>query len=72
MTNYSDNPFAPGMVSDAFIPDQLIAGDAKQVRKVSASRSAPCGEAIPINPISGRIGSQPSDRCFDVLRPSWE
>lgn len=26
MTNYPPNTFAPGMVSDAFIPDQLIAG----------------------------------------------
>lgn len=30
-TNYGDNPFAPGMQSDAYIPDQLIAGDAKIV-----------------------------------------
>lgn len=30
-TNFGDNPFAPGMQSDAYIPDQLIAGDAKLV-----------------------------------------
>lgn len=30
-TNYGDNPFAPGASSDAYIPDQLIAGDAKIV-----------------------------------------
>lgn len=30
-TNFGDNPFAPGMASDAYIPDQLIAGDAKLV-----------------------------------------
>jgi len=26
MTTYSSSPFAPGAVSDAFVPDQLIAG----------------------------------------------
>lgn len=31
MTNYSNNPWMPGMVTDAFIPDQLIAGDLKIV-----------------------------------------
>ncbi len=31
MTNYTNNPWTPGMVSDAFIPDQLIAGDLKLV-----------------------------------------
>lgn len=31
VTNYGDNAFAPGMTSDAYIPDQLIAGDAKIV-----------------------------------------
>ena len=31
MANYGDNPFAPGMTSDAYIPDQLIAGDLKLV-----------------------------------------
>ncbi|WP_374572539.1 head decoration protein [Phenylobacterium sp.] len=31
MTNYRDNAFAPGMTSDAYIPDQLIAGDLKIV-----------------------------------------
>jgi hypothetical protein len=30
-TNFGDNPFAPGKASDAYIPDQLIAGDAKVV-----------------------------------------
>lgn len=29
MTDYSNNPWMPGMVTDAFIPDQLIAGDLK-------------------------------------------
>jgi len=29
--NYGDNAFAPGMVSDAYLPDQLIAGDMKIV-----------------------------------------
>lgn len=31
MTNYTNSPWVPGMVSDAFIPDQLIAGDLKLV-----------------------------------------
>lgn len=31
MTDYSNNPWMPGMVTDAFIPDQLIAGDLKIV-----------------------------------------
>ena len=31
MTNYSNNPWIPGKVSDAFIPDQLIAGELKLV-----------------------------------------
>jgi len=31
VNNFGDNPFAPGMQSDAYIPDQLIAGDAKLV-----------------------------------------
>ncbi len=31
VANYGNNPFAPGMVSDAYTPDQLIAGDAKVV-----------------------------------------
>jgi hypothetical protein len=34
-TNYGDNPFAPGMTSDAYIPDQLIAGDAKIVTETA-------------------------------------
>lgn len=32
-TNYGNNPFQPGIVQDAFIPDQLIAGDLKVVTK---------------------------------------
>lgn len=32
-TNYGNNPFQPGIVQDAFIPDQLIAGDMKVVTK---------------------------------------
>lgn len=31
MVNYTDNAFAPGMTSDAYLPDQLIAGDLKLV-----------------------------------------
>ena len=31
MTNFANNPWMPGMVTDAFIPDQLIAGDLKIV-----------------------------------------
>ena len=27
MTVYSDNPYAPGVVHDSFVPDQLVAGD---------------------------------------------
>lgn len=30
-TNYGNYPFAPGIAQDAFIPDQLIAGDMKMV-----------------------------------------
>lgn len=30
-TNYGDNPFAPGMQSDTYTPDQLIGGDKKVV-----------------------------------------
>jgi hypothetical protein len=30
---YSNNPFQPGIVQDAFIPDQLIGGDLKIVTK---------------------------------------
>jgi hypothetical protein len=32
-TNYGNNPFQPGIQQDAFIPDQLIAGDLKVVTK---------------------------------------
>jgi hypothetical protein len=35
-TTYSDNPFAPGMVSEAYVPDQLIAGDFKLVTEGQA------------------------------------
>ncbi|MBB5413909.1 hypothetical protein OKW38_005156 [Paraburkholderia sp. MM5496-R1] len=35
-TTYSDNPFMPGMVSDAYVPDQLIAGDFKLVTEGQA------------------------------------
>lgn len=31
MTDYTNNPWMPGVVTDAFIPDQLIAGDLKLV-----------------------------------------
>jgi hypothetical protein len=31
VTNYGAPPFQPGMASDAFIPDQLVAGDLKIV-----------------------------------------
>lgn len=32
-TNIANSPFQPGVVQDAFIPDQLIGGDAKIVTK---------------------------------------
>lgn len=31
MTNYTNNPWIPGMTTDVFVPDQLIAGDLKIV-----------------------------------------
>jgi hypothetical protein len=31
MTTYGDNAFAPGAVSDTYVPDQLIAGNLKLV-----------------------------------------
>lgn len=33
MTNYTNNPFQPGMTADAFIPDQLVGGDMKIVTR---------------------------------------
>ena len=32
-TNIANNPFQPGVVQDAFVPDQLIGGDLKIVTK---------------------------------------
>lgn len=41
MTTYSQNPWVPGRTSDAFVPDQLIAGDLKLVTEsVSIGGSA--------------------------------
>jgi hypothetical protein len=37
-TTYSDKPFMPGMVSEAYEPDQLIAGDFKLVTEGQRSR----------------------------------
>ncbi len=31
MTNFGNNPWVPGIVTDVFVPDQLIAGDLKIV-----------------------------------------
>jgi len=31
MTNYTNNPWIPGVTTDVFVPDQLIAGDLKIV-----------------------------------------
>lgn len=31
MTNYANNPWIPGMTTDVFVPDQLVAGDLKIV-----------------------------------------
>ncbi|WP_233872487.1 head decoration protein [Paraburkholderia adhaesiva] len=36
VTPISDNPFQPGMVSETYIPDQLIAGDFKLVTEGQA------------------------------------
>ncbi|WP_434107638.1 head decoration protein [Paraburkholderia caffeinilytica] len=35
-TTTSDNPFMPGMVSESYVPDQLIAGDFKLVTEGQA------------------------------------
>ncbi len=37
VTPYGDNPFQPGMVSECYLPDQLIAGDFKLVTEGQAS-----------------------------------
>ena len=50
MTNYSDNPFAPGMTSDAYLPDQLIAGDLKLV---TDSITLTGGAALPRGAVLG-------------------
>lgn len=44
MTNYLNNPFQPGITSDAFMPDQLIAGDLKIV--THAGRTIVAGAGI--------------------------
>ena len=36
MTNYSQNPWIPGITADAFLPDQLIAGDLKIVTEAGS------------------------------------
>lgn len=35
-TTYSDNPFMPGMETEVYVPDQLIAGDFKLVTEGQA------------------------------------
>lgn len=50
MTNYPPNAFAPGMVSDAFIPDQLIAG---HLNLVTDTVTLTGGAALPRGAVLG-------------------
>jgi hypothetical protein len=49
----SNNPFQPGVVQDAFVPDQLIAGDLKVVTKSGVTFLA--GQIYPRGAVLGIV-----------------
>jgi len=51
-TNYGNNPFQPGVAQDAFIPDQLLAGDLKVV---THSRTITGGAALKRGSVLGKV-----------------
>lgn len=51
--NVSNSPFQPGIVQDAFVPDQLIAGDLKVVTKPGVTFLA--GQIYPRGAVLGIV-----------------